>query len=454
MRQLSEIKSLSKLAWPLFIAQLTQTLMGVSDTIMAGRVSSTDMAAVAIASSIMFPCMIFLQGLLMALPPIISRLHGAKEKEGITNSGHQAFWLAVFLSIPFFILSFFTQELVAPLTMETELKVITADYLRYVFAGFPAFLFYQVLRQYGEGLSITKPSMIIMFLGLMINIPANYIFINGKLGLPAFGGAGCGIATTLVFCVMLLATWQFTKRSSKMIEFPFFSELHPPKWSEIRKILKIGIPTAFTLLFEVTLFAVVAILLARFGADIVASHQIALNIMSVFFMLPLSIGLASTIRIGYVLGQNDPERAKATVNSALFLGLSFAALSSITSYLLRYQFSSLYTNEIEVIQMAGDLMLLAAIFQFSDAAQVICGCALRGYKDAKAMFYLSFISYWGVGLTTGIILAMTDWVVPAMAARGFWIGFVVGLTAAAISLSLRLKWIQKKVLSEHYSQAI
>ena len=204
-------------------------------------------------------------------------------------------------------------------------------------------------------------------------------------------------------------------------------------------------------MFEVTLFAVVAVLLARFGADIVASHQIALNIMSVFFMLPLSIGLASTIRIGFVLGQNDAARAKATVNSALFIGLTFAALSSITSYLLRFQLSSLYTNEIEVIQMAGDLMLLAAIFQFSDAAQVICGCALRGYKDAKAMFYLSFISYWGIGLTTGVILAMTDWVVPAMAARGFWIGFVVGLTAAAISLSLRLKWIQNKVLSEQYA---
>lgn len=448
MKSLSELRSISKLAWPLFIAQLTQTLMGVSDTIMAGRVSATDMAAVAVGASIMFPCMIFLQGIIMALPPIISRLHGANQKSAITESGHQAFWLALLLGIPFFALSFFTSDLIVYITMEAKLKVITANYLGYVFAGFPAFLFYQVLRQYGEGLSITKPSMIIMFLGLLVNIPANYIFINGKLGIPAFGGAGCGIATALVFCAMLLATWLYSKYSDKFREFPFFSGLHEPKWSEIKNILQIGIPTAFTLLFEVTLFAVVAVLLARFGAQVVASHQIALSISSVFFMLPLSIGLASTIRIGYVLGQNNPELAKTTVNSALTLGISLSAVNAAFCYLLRYPLSALYTNEAEVIEMASDLMLLAAIFQFSDAAQVISGCALRGYKDAKAMFYLSFISYWIIGLSTGIILAMTDWIVPAMAAKGFWIGFIVGLTAAALTLSIRLKWIQRKPITE------
>ncbi len=449
MQSISEVKNIAKLAWPLLIAQVMQTLMGVSDTVMAGRVSAIDMAAVAVGASIMFPCMVFLQGVIMALPPIISRLHGKGDKEGIANAGHQAFWLSIALSSPFFILSFFTSELISLIPMEDSLRGITADYLRYVFASFPAFTFYQVLRQYGEGLSVTKPSMLIMFIGLLVNIPANYILINGHFGLPAFGGAGCGIATALVYCAMLVATWQYNKRAKKLSAFPFFEGLHLPQWQEMKKILSLGIPTAFTLLFEVTLFAVVAVLLARYGATVVAAHQIALSISSVFFMLPLSIGLASTIRIGYVLGKQQSDVAKTTVNSALFLGISIAAFNAFLCYWFRYELTSLYSKESNVIEMASNLMLLAAIFQFSDSFQIISGSALRGYKDAKAMFYLSFISYWGIGLTTGVVLAMTDWIVPAMSAQGFWIGFIVGLTAAAFMLTIRLKYVQNKPLPAH-----
>ncbi|UAA40540.1 MATE family efflux transporter [Paraneptunicella aestuarii] len=445
MIKLSEVKCLAKLAWPLLIAQITQTLMGVSDTIMAGRVSSTDMAAVAVASSIVFPIMVFLQGIILALPPIISRLNGAQDKDAIPKAGHQAFWLSIYLSLPVFLLSFVTNSLVAPMTMEPALKTITADYLSYVFAGIPAFVFYQVLRQYGEGLSITKPSMIIMVIGLIVNIPANYVFIYGKLGAPALGGAGCGVATTIVFCAMLTATWLYTKYAKALQDYPFFGHLHPPEWREIRKILKLGVPIAFTLLFEITLFAIVAIMLARYGSDVVAAHQIALNVSSIFFMIPLSIGMATTIRIGYALGQGDSALASTTVYSALISGLLLAGMNATLCYILRYPISELYSTEPEVIEMAAQLMFLAAIFQFSDGTQIIAGCALRGYKDTKAMFYLSFLSYWMIGLPTGYILAMTDWIVPAMAAKGFWIGFIVGLTAAALLLGMRLLWTQHKV---------
>ncbi|MCY7296399.1 MATE family efflux transporter [Alteromonas sp. a30] len=449
MYSFSEIKTLAKLAWPLLIAQVTQTLMGVSDTVMAGHASATDMAAVAVGASLMFPCMIFLQGVIMALPPIISRLHGKGETHAIINTGHQAFWLSIGLSLPFFVLSFYTPEMIALIPMEEALRHITSDYLRYVFAGFPAFVFYQVLRQYGEGLSVTKPSMLIMFIGLLVNIPANYIFINGHLGLPALGGAGCGIATTLVYCAMLIATWLYCKYAKKMADYPFFAHFHGPQWPEMKKLLKLGVPTAFTLLFEVTLFTVVAVLLARYGTKVVASHQIALSISSVFFMLPFSVGMASTIRIGYLLGRDQPDTAKSSVNNALILSVSIAAINAVFCYGFRYELSSLYSIDKAVIEMASSLMLLAALFQFSDAIQIVAGCALRGYKDAKAMFYLSFVSYWVLGLSTGLTLAMTDWIVPAMQAKGFWIGFIVGLTAAAIVLIIRLRYVQKRPLPAH-----
>ncbi|MDF2179934.1 MATE family efflux transporter [Aliiglaciecola sp. CAU 1673] len=446
-----EIRHLVKLAWPLLIAQVTQTMMGVSDTIMAGRVSAADMAAVAIASSIIMPVLFFIQGIILALPPIVSRLNGAKKFEQIPRKGQQTLWLALMLSIPFALCYFAVPNLAGVLEMEPELERITLDYMQYLLLGAPAFAVYQVFRQYCEGLSLTRPSMLIMGIGLLVNIPANYVFIYGKLGMPALGGAGCGVATSLVFCAMMISTMLYTHYAKAMSRFRLFDHCYAPRIADITEILRLGIPIAMTILFEVSLFAVVALLLAPYGAQIVASHQVALNFSSLMFMVPLSIGLACSIRVGHLLGEDLPLHARKAVHSAWTVGLLCASITAVFSLLLRYQIAGLYSNEQEVVRMAADLMFLAAVFQLSDAIQVISGCALRGYKDAKAMFYISFVSYWGVGLSTGCILGLTDWIVPKMAATGFWIGFIVGLTTAAVLLGWRLTYIQR--IKEHQAPA-
>lgn len=164
-------------------------------------------------------------------------------------------------------------------------------------------------------------------------------------------------------------------------------------------------------------------------------------------MVPLSIGLAVTIRIGYLLGEDRESAAKDASYTAVTLGLAFAAINALISVLLRYELSGLYSTEADVINMAADLLFLAAVFQFSDAIQVIGGCILRGYKDTKAMLIITICSYWGVGLTMGYTLALTDIIVPAMAATGFWVGIIMGLTVAAILLSLRIRYIQKVPLT-------
>lgn len=440
----TEIRQLATLAWPLLIAQVTQTLMGVSDTIMAGRVSATDMAAVAIASSIVMPILFFIQGIILALPPIISRLNGAKSLEAIPRAAQQTLWLALMLSLPLAGCYWLVPHLIPYIPMEAELKRITFEYLQYMLLGTPAFAIYQVLRNYCEGLSLTRPSMVIMVIGLMVNIPANYIFIYGKLGIPAFGGAGCGIATSLVFVAMMVATWIYTLYAKSLQQYHLYSQWFAPKKQEIWQVLSQGIPIAMAILFEVSLFAVVALLLSPFGATVVASHQVALNFSALMFMIPLSVGMASTIRIGHLLGEGKPELAKIAVKSAWLTGACTATCTASLSFLLRYHIAGLYSNETIVINMAANLMLLAAMFQFSDALQVISGCALRGYKDSKAMFYITFVSYWLIGLTTGCVLGLTDWIVPKMAAQGFWIGFIVGLTSAAIFLSWRLIYIQRE----------
>ncbi|WP_158970257.1 MATE family efflux transporter [Paraglaciecola sp. L3A3] len=437
-----ELKTIAHLAWPLLIAQITQTLMGVSDTIMAGRYSATDMAAVAIGFSFTLPIIVFIQGITLALPPIISRLNGAKDVSKVANYTQQMVWLALAFSAIAVVFGFLFEPLTHYIQMEKELGKIAVDYIQYVLFSMPAFALYQVLRNYCEGLSITKPSMIIMGIGLLVNIPANYILIYGKFGLPEMGGAGCGVATALVFVAMFIGTWLYTLKAKALAKYELYRHLYLPDLTVIKECLKLGLPIAMTILFEVTLFAVVAILLAPFGSIVVASHQVALNFSALMFMIPLSIGMATSIRIGYLLGENRPEQAKITTRCAFLVGISIATFTASFTMIFRNTIAELYSIDPLVIELASSLLLLAALFQFSDAIQVISGTALRGYKDTAAMFYLSFTSYWLVGLSIGCVLGLTDWIVPKMAGAGFWIGFICGLTCAAITLGIRLKYIQ------------
>jgi MATE family multidrug resistance protein len=212
--------------------------------------------------------------------------------------------------------------------------------------------------------------------------------------------------------------------------------------------LKIGLPIAFTIVFEVTLFGVVALLLARFGASVVAAHQIALNFSSLMFMLPMSIGIAVAIRIGYSIGKEDALNAKIAVYCGLFCSIVIALFTATMTVMLSTQIASLYTENQEVIYLASSLLFFAALFQFSDGIQVVSANALRGYKDTLAMFLISFVSYWLIGLTVGVVLGLTDWVFPVMKAQGFWIGFISGLSCAAILMFWRVKVIQKRVAAD------
>jgi MATE family multidrug resistance protein len=442
---LAEMKSLFNLAWPLLIAQVTQTLMGVSDTIMAGRYSYTDMAAVAVGFSITMPVLMFIQGVTLGLSPIISRLQGSQQKNKVANALHQCIWLSLILSVIALALVFIVSPLLANVEMEVDVRTITVDYVIFILLAAPGFALYQSLRNCCEGLSSTRPTMIIMFAGLLINIPANYILINGLFGFPQMGGAGCGLATLIVIYVMALTTLSYMMLAKKLKQYELFSKFHWPKLNQQIKQLKIGLPIAFTIVFEVSLFGVVALLLARLGASVVASHQIALNFSSLMFMLPMSIGMAVAIRIGYSVGKEDAITAKISVYCALLCSVIIALITASMTIILSNEISALYTENQAVILMASSLLFFAALFQFSDGIQVVSANALRGYKDTQAMLILSFISYWLVGLPVGVILGLTDWFFPAMAAKGFWIGFISGLSCAAVLMFWRVRIIQTRV---------
>jgi len=439
-------KSLLKLTYPILIAQLIQNLMGFVDIVMAGRVSATDMAAVAVANSIWLPLILTVYGLIMALSAIVSQLAGAKNFTAISEQTYQTAWIALTLGLSLIGVYYLLAPMIEPLVeLEGNLKPLLFDYLQYIVWGAPGYCLYLVLRNYSEGLSYTKPTMVISIIGLLVNIPANYIFIYGEFGAPALGGAGCGVATALVYWAMFISMLIYTFRSAVLKQASLFEKFYGPNWQEIKQILALGIPIALSLLFEVSLFAIVAIMLVPFGAQVVASHQIALNFSGLIFMVPLSLAMATTIKVGYALGHNDHQQAKDYTLHAIILGLLLAIFTAVITVLFRVPIVSFYTAEAPVITLAANIMLLATLYQFSDTVQVVSAGALRGYKDTKSILYITFFSYWVIGLTVGLILGLTDWLVPKMGPYGFWIGFISGLTTAAILLAWRLQVVQKRL---------
>ncbi|BAN96026.1 MATE efflux family protein [Plautia stali symbiont] len=285
--------------------------------------------------------------------------------------------------------------------------------------------------------------MLLGFLGLLTNIPLNYVFIYGHFGMPALGGVGCGVATASVYWVMYLVMRFWLKRMPAMRDIRMHSRWSPPSRAILMRLFTLGLPVALALFFEVTLFAVVALLVSPLGIVKVAGHQIALNFSSLMFVLQLSLGVATTIRVGYRLGQGSAEQARIAAWTGQGVGITMAAITALFTVTFRHDIAALYTANPEVITLAAQLMLLAAIYQFSDSIQVIGSGILRGYKDTRSIFFITLIAYWVLGLPVGYVLALTDWVVAPLGPAGFWCGFIVGLTSAAVMMIWRIRRLQR-----------
>jgi MATE family multidrug resistance protein len=443
-KYLTEARQLLALAIPVILAQVAQTAMGFVDTIMAGAVSATDMAAVAVGTSVWLPAILFGHGLLLALTPTVAQLNGSGRRERIGEQIRQGYWLAFFVSLLIMVLLWHAGYLIRAMhDIDPVLALKAEGYLHALLFGAPGYLFFQVLRNQCEGLSKTKPGMVLGFLGLMFNIPLNYVFIYGHFGMPALGGVGCGVATASVYWVMFICMRFWVRRMGSMRDIRMESRWSPPSRPILSRLMTLGLPVALALFFEVTLFAVVALLVSPLGIVNVAGHQIALNFSSLMFVLPLSLGVATTIRVGYRLGQGSTEQARVAAWTAQGVGISMAALTAIFTVTFRHQIALLYNDNPEVVTLAAKLMLLAAIYQFSDSIQVIGSGILRGYKDTRSIFFITFIAYWLLGLPAGYLLALTDWVVPRMGPAGFWCGFIIGLTSAAVMMIWRIRRLQQ-----------
>lgn len=445
----SEINNLITLAIPVMIAQISQTAITFVDTIMAGNYSKTALSGVAIAVSIWLPTVLFGQGLLTVLTPIISNLNGAAKREQVADHTRQGVVIALILSVIIMLILYHSDRIISLRSsndnpIDPEMVEVAVSFLRAIMWGVPAFLLFLVYRNQCEGLSNTKPAMVIIFIALLANIPINYILIYGKLGLPAFGGVGCGITAAIIFWLMfgLIRLYTLTTASQRDIRKTPLTKL--VDFSIIKKIVVLGTPLALAYFFEMSLFAVVALLIAPLGQITVAAHQIIFTISSLTFAIPLSLGVATSIRVGYLLGKGKPSLAKQTAFISLLISLVIAVIVALILVVFRTPIVTIFTKEAAVIAICLQLIILLAIYQASDYLQVVASNVLRGYKDTKSIFFITLLSYWVVGLPVGYILGLTDLVMQPIGAAGFWIGIILGLAVAAFLLIARMVYLQKQ----------
>lgn len=446
----TEARLLMTLAAPILTAQLAQQALAFTDTVMAGRVSATDLAGVAVGGSLWIPIFLFLYGVLLALTPMIAQLHGAGKTDETGPLARRGLLVAVPLTLIAILLLRNADFIFTLMDVEPQVAAIASGYLKAISWGMPAIALFFLLRNLSEGLGLVRPSMLIGLASIPINVTANYIFIYGKLGFPAMGGVGCGWASTISLWFMagcmLLTIWRIRQYNKT-----HFFDLGKKTGQEgARQVLRLGLPIGLALLVESSIFALIALFLSPLGALAVASHQITLNYSSLIFMIPLSISMAITIRVGHAIGKQRADRARLVSKAGLLLNSVIALLTATLTLIFADEIAAIYTHDAQVIAVAVGLLYLNAFYQFSDALQVSAAAALRGYKDTRTPLLMVIIAYWGISLPLGYSLALTDLWGPPMGAKGFWISLIVGLTIAALLLGLRLRKVTRLQKLSHF----
>lgn len=433
-----EAKQLVLLAAPILTAQLAQQTLAFIDTVMAGRVSATDLAGVAIGGSIWSPIFLFIYGVLLAITPIVAQMHGAGKTAETGPLARKGILVALPLVVVAIGLLQNANFVFTWMDVKPHIAVISSAYLKAISWGIPALALFFLLRNLSEGMGMVRPSMLIGLASIPVNIAGNYVFIYGKLGFPAMGGVGCGWASALslwFMCGCMLITIWRVRRYDKTHFFDLGKRCGHEGAPEL---LRLGLPIGFALLVESSIFALIALFLSPLGAMTVASHQITLNYSSMVFMIPLSISSAITIRVGHAIGRQRFDRARLSSKTGLLMNFTIAIVTSMLTLAFAKQIAQIYTSDLQVIAIAAGLLCLNAFYQVSDALQIGAAAALRGYKDSRIPLLMVIFSYWVIGLPLGYSLALTNFWGAPLGAKGFWISLIIGLSIAAILLGIRL----------------
>lgn len=446
-KYLKEFKHLFNIGFPIFGSQLSYALMGTTDTIIAGRASASDLAGLAVGNAFSMTIFMFFSGVIFAVTPIVAQLYGAKKFQLIGQKLREVLWISILLGFLIALLFMNMGIILDVLPIDKSVTDISEKYLKAVALGFAFITVFTCLRCYSEGMTLTKPVFYIAVFGMILNIPLDLIFVYGWFGAPKLGGVGCGIATTIVSFIMMITILIYININKKYKITEPFSKFTPPSIETTKEVFKLGLPIGFGIFIELSMFSGAQIILGILGEDIVASHAIAINVASLFFMVPLAVGLAAATRVGNLIGENNYKQAKVASSSTIYLCILTALMNVILILSFRDLIVSIYTTDEIIFSLAVYLLIFAAIFQLPDGIQMGALGSLRGFKDTFVPMILLFISYWIFAMPIGYYLTMTGFGAP-MGAAGMWFGMIIGLGIFAILAILRLRWIIKKYLKK------
>ena len=446
-------RNIASLAWPVLIGQWAVMIAGVIDTIMAGRTSATDVAAVGLGASIFITVHVALLGIVLGLSPIIAQNYGARRLPAIGINVTQGLWLAFFLAIPGCIALAWTEPWLRLSQPPAEVAVRTQQYLWAVAAGLPAALLFRVYSALNNATSRPKVVMIINLIELVLKVPLNALFIGGWyadqpgawFSIPALGGPGCGVATALIEWVTAIVAMVWLVRDPWYRQFHLFKSL-APAWNGLKELLRIGLPIGASYAVEITSFTFIALFVARFGAHVGASNQIASNVAGVCYMVILSISNATSVLTAQAIGAGSRQSERRIVYAGFRMLLIAAATIALLLWLFSSGVAAIYTRDPQVIALTVPLLTLVAMFHVFDAMQTFFASVLRAYKVATLPTVVYILALWGVGLGGGWWLTFAPpagtWLAQfsgeSGGAAGFWVAGIASLVVAAIGLAMIL----------------
>lgn len=440
----TDATAIVKLAWPVFIGQVAVLGFATVDTILAGRVGPAHLAALAVGSAVYITVFIGLTGTMLALGPLAGRLHGAGRRRRAGAQFHQSLWLGLALTVPGVALLTWPTPFLWLAAAPPDVAAHARDYLRTLAWAVPAGLAFTAYRSFNTALSRPKAAMTLQVAGLALKVPLSFWLVMGGGAMPALGVVGCAWATVIVLWLQALGGWTV------LALHPAYRGYHLPRRrllrprpAMLRQQLKLGLPIAASMVIEVTGFTFMALFIARLGTTAVAGHQIAANVTSLLFMMPLSLANASATLVAQAIGAGRSDAARRLGWHGVELAMAIACTTATLLFLVRPWLVTLYTPEAAVAAVALHLLGWVALYHLADAAQTVAAYVLRAWHITTSPMLIYATAVWGLGLGGGQVLAFAvrSPALPAWAqgAAAFWLAATVALALAAGALVALLR---------------
>ena len=438
---------LLRLAAPLMLGQLAVVGMTVTDIYMAGKINSDTLAALQLGGTFWSFISLLVIGVMIGNSPIIGNYWGAGKRDRVRFQFQQSLWLAVPIGIVVCLAILASIDLLSYLDISDTVYNTAQGYLQpFMLTGlmFPAFF---AFRSSFEGIGDTKPAMVFNCLAFVLNAIFDYILMFGKFGLPAMGGVGAAWATVLVMLFLLISMALYARYGAKIKDLKLYSELARPHRGAITKILALGVPISLSLSAEMSFFAIIPLMIAHLGSNVLGAHAIAVNLDALVFMLPLGIGQALTIMVAHAQGANNPVAAKLICSTGFKVVFLIALVFGAIKIFFGGHLATLFSPNLGVTLIATNLFFFSAILGLCGCLQISASCALRGFKDTQMPLVIQVTAFWIVAFPVSYSLALTDIFGPPLGVYGFWVGLIMAAFIAAIGLLYRWRFISTKFIA-------